>query len=244
MAITQPPNPELVYLQLGQLVETMPDLTQQPLPPEAFQWLGRAHSLVHLAGDPADAASFKVYMDTLAMHPPMVAHQIASVLHRALARAERAAPAHSQGGFIPAGNAFDALTAVGKVLGTAKRDVLIVDPYMDEKALTDFALLAPEGIPIRLLADRKAHKATLVPAHQRWSAQFGARRPIDVRCAPSGQLHDRVIFLDGVTVWLLSQSLNAFALRSPATITRVFDVNTAELKITAYERIWSAATPL
>jgi hypothetical protein len=46
------------------------------------------------------------------------------------------------GAFIPAGNAFDAMAAIGSVLRTAKQGVFIVDPYMDEKALTDFAPLA------------------------------------------------------------------------------------------------------
>jgi hypothetical protein len=51
----------------------------------------------------------------------------------------------SQGSFIAAGSTFDAFVAVGKALSEAKTNVLMVDPYADEKALTDYALLAPDG---------------------------------------------------------------------------------------------------
>jgi hypothetical protein len=92
-----------------------------------------------------------------------VANQIAMYLHRALAHAELRAPLPARSAFIPAGNAFDAMVAVGKVLGGTTLDVLIVDPYMDEKALTDFAPLAPDRVAIRLLADEDSHKRLSPP---------------------------------------------------------------------------------
>ena len=55
------------------------------------------------------------------------------------------------------------MAAIGKVLGTAKRDVLIVDPYADEKALTDFAPLAREGISVRMLPMRKITSLLCTP---------------------------------------------------------------------------------
>ena len=63
------------------------------------------------------------------------AHTIAVIVHEALAKAELNAPATAQGSFIAAGSTFDAFAAVGKVLAEAKTDVLMVDPYADEKVL-------------------------------------------------------------------------------------------------------------
>jgi len=41
----------------------------------------------------------------------------------------------------------------------ATKDVLIVDPYMDERAVTDFAVLAPgKGVTVRLLAPMATRK--------------------------------------------------------------------------------------
>ena len=108
------------------------------------------------------------------------------------------------------------------------------------KKLTEFALLAPEHVAIRLLADQNLHKATLKPAATRWVAQHGAARPLEVKLAPPKTLHDRLIAVDGVNAWTLTQSLNAFATRSPASILRA-DPETAALKIASYEAMWQTA---
>jgi len=48
---------------------------------------------------------------------------------------------------------------------------------------------------------------------------------------------------DGAQAWLLTQSLNAFAARSPAVITRLNDPEITNRKIAVYEAIWAAASP-
>ena len=50
--------------------------------------------------------------------------------------------------------------------------MLVVDPYMDETALSDFVLMVPEGVPIRLLSDNATVKPTLRPARDRWLKQY------------------------------------------------------------------------
>jgi len=96
--------------------------------------------------------------------------------------AEVASPTAVRGSFIHAGNVFDAMTVLGKAFRTATKDVLVIDPYMDDKALSDFLLTAPEGVPIRLLSDQAAHlKATLRPASQHWQRQYAAKRPLSIR---------------------------------------------------------------
>jgi hypothetical protein len=149
----------------------------------------------------------------------------------------------TQGAFISAGNPFDAFAAFAKVLSMATNDILMIDPYMDEKALSDFAVLAAEGMAIRLLADEHGKKASLKPAVERWISQYGTKRPLEARPAGARSLHDRLLIIDGSTAWVLTQSMNAFAARAPASIVRV-DTDTASLKIVAYSTIWSSATLL
>jgi hypothetical protein len=88
------------------------------------------------------------------------------------------------------------MAAIGKVLEAAKRDVLIVDPYMDEKASMDFAP-----------ADEKDHKPTLRPAQQRWLTQYGASRPVEVRLAAHRILYDRLIIVDDTDTRVLTLKL-------------------------------------
>ena len=152
-----------------------------------------------------------------------------------------AAPAAAQGSFIPAGNVFDVMAAISKLLSTARSNVLFIDPYMDEKALIDFAILIPEKIVVRLLADQAYQKPSLEPAVKRWVAQYAATRPLEAKLAPARSIHDRLIIVDDTNVWDLTQSFNAFATRAPATIVRFPDPG---LKIASYQGIWGAATPV
>jgi hypothetical protein len=242
-------EPQALYVQLGRLVESMPDLynISWPISQEIHQWTGRAAALITEVGDAHDVRDFKEavrhFLGPERMPAEYAVPQMIALVHRALATAELRAPVASQGAFIPAGNAFDAMAAIGKVLRTATRDLLIVDPYMDERTLTDFAPLAAEVVTIRLLADQQDHKPTLHPAQQRWATQYGATRPLEVRLAPARALHDRLIVVDNIQAWILTQSLNAFAARAPASIVQV-DSESSDMKVKAYAAIWTSGTPL
>jgi hypothetical protein len=208
---------------------------------ELMRWLGRAHALVSEVSM-LDAAEISAAMTVRLAKDPWAVHETANaVLFRALATAERKAPVSSHGSFIQAGNPLDVMTAVGKVLAGAKARVRIVDPYMDDKALTDFAVLARDGVIVELLSDAATAKPSFVPAVQRYNKQFGATRPLQARLSVPKSLHDRLFVLDESTVYTLTQSLNALAARSPASIVRM-DGDAVGLKIAAYDAYWSTAT--
>lgn len=233
-----------LYTQLGRLLEVAPSTTDTGAfrTQEGLQWLGRAHALVVEAGVSAgrDAIAFTTAARSLkdGAYGNGLA-EIFQILYRALAHCELRAPAPMAGAFIAVGNSFDAYAALSKILKLAKRDVLIVDPYMDETALTEFGVAVDDGVTLRLLADEAACKATFAPAAKKWVAQYGPSRPVDARVSAPKTLHDRAIFVDGDKAWTLTQSLKDFAKRSPAEIVRADD--TASLKVDAYELIWASA---
>jgi hypothetical protein len=235
--------PEALYLQLGQLIAEMPDLETGQVSPETNRWLGRAVALVEVSGDALGAATISLSAQQLGDRVlPLKAQKIAAIVYSALARMELKAPAGLQGAFIPAGGTFDAFAAVGKVLGAARNDLFIVDPYADEKFLTDFAHTAAEGVILRVLTDAATHKPSLKPAVERWKKQYPSR-PLEVRLAPARTLHDRLIMVDSATVWTVGQSFKDLAERAHSSINRV-DAGTAGLKISAYGDLWNVATPL
>jgi hypothetical protein len=135
-------DPEALYIQLGRLLEAMPELTvQPPYSTSTHQWLGRVEALIDASGDKADLLEFQAATSQLKdmVKQWWAAQDVTRIIHRALAKAELKAPAAIQGSFIPAGNSFDAMAAIGKVLNQANQEVLIIDPYLDGKVLTDFA---------------------------------------------------------------------------------------------------------
>lgn len=233
-----------LYTQLGRLLEVAPSTTNTSVyrTPEGLQWLGRAHALVVEAGVSSgmDATLFTSAMRSLkdGAYGNGLA-EIFQILYRALAHCELRAPQSMSGAFIAVGNSFDAYAALSKILGAATRDVMIVDPYMDETALTEFGVAVNDGVTLRLLADEAACKATFAPAARKWAAQYGTHRPVEARVSAPKTLHDRAIFVDGTKAWTLTQSLKDFAKRSPAEIVRADD--TAALKIDAYELLWAGA---
>lgn len=240
---------QALYVSLGQLIAGMPPgLADGNLTTEMQHWLGQAHALVGEAKLDEDAAFIKRATSSLVDYHDDGARRtlvikIGAALYRALAMAELAAPVTAQGAFIPAGNAFDAHGAFSKVLTGATSEFLLVDPYMDDKALLEYAVLAPEGVTVRLLSDQKSHWPSLAPAIHKWRAQYGAKRPLEARLTSPRVLHDRLIIVDNLQPWIFTQSTNAFATRSPASIIRVDD-ETAKLKVDAYSSIWAAAQPI
>lgn len=233
-------DPEMLYRQLGRLIETMPDLTQSPVPGEVHLWVARAYALVNEIKNLADPALFSVTANNLGTTARLqAAHEIRTIVYRAFAVAEMRVPVGISGAFIPVGDSFDAFTALSKVLQTATKDVLIIDPYMDATALMEFGGAVPENVCLRLMSDQSSCKPTLQPAANKWVQQYGETRPLLVRLAPQKTLHDRAIFIDQTTAWTLTQSLKDFAKRSPAEIVRADD--TAALKIAAYEEVWASA---
>jgi hypothetical protein len=241
---------ETLYVHLGQLVATIPDLKiPGEYPVETLMWLARASALISQVGDAIEMAKLNVASDLIAQHEDLLlrepyAAQITNVVYRALAVVELSAPPGIRGTFVPAGSPLAAFAAVGNILRDAAKDVLIVDPYLDHKAVTDFAVLAPDkGVTVKLLADsnKKSQQPSFIPAVRRWCVEHPSR-PLEARLTLPRALHDRLIVVDDKAVFTVSQSLNAIAARSPAIILRVYDPEIAALKIAAYQDLWNAAT--
>lgn len=244
-----PIDPDRLYYDLGYLIAEMPDMgTHQWKTPEGQRWLGRASALLEQSGNLMDATTFNTATERLSANPlvpghPEAVQRMTAVLHRALARAELQASPATHGAFIPVGEAFSAFAALSKILSTARRTVMFVDPYADANLLTDFAVLVPEGISTLILADLSGRKAALPPAVRHWVQQYGSVRPLEARLAPDRSLHDRLIIVDEQESWSLGQSFNALAARAPTSLLRA-DTETAQLKVQAHLEIWRASTPI
>jgi hypothetical protein len=132
--------PENLYLQLGILMQEMQDLATGPITNDVNKWLGRANALVAATGDTANTIALRIASQHL--NSPLReqnAQTISAIVYTALATAELAAPAQLQGSFIAAGHTLDAMAVVGNVLRKAATDVLLVDPYADERVVTEYA---------------------------------------------------------------------------------------------------------
>src|SRR5437763_3513212 len=234
-------EPQELYQRLGRIIGSSPMSLDgvEPLYPGEMEWIGQASALSAMVGDLGLSAETQVAVNGLHSPGRAVSYQkLLLILYKALAQVELHCPPSVQGSFIPAGSPHDAFEAVAKILRTAKKDVLIVDPYMDATVLNDFCTTAPEQVLLRLLTDEGAVRPDLEPAGRRWIAQH-ATRPIQIRFAPARALHDRAFIVDSAKAWTVTQSLKDLATRAHGEIVRADDI--AQLKIPAYEDVWSKA---
>jgi hypothetical protein len=244
---------DALYAQLGRIVSNVPNMKSAPpgtpagvippLTPEQLMWIGRAEALVTEVFGTMATVDFMHIRQNVDTHRGWAQEEILKHLYRALASVEMELPTPATGAFIPAGNTFDALRAVQRVFEGATLNILIVDPYLDEKILTEFALLAPDKIPLRLLTDAASHKPSLIPAMAHFKKQYGNERPLEARAATAKSLHDRMVAIDNLRIWTVGQSFNALATRAPTSFVEV-DPETAALKLAAYEDIWQSAQRL
>jgi hypothetical protein len=237
-------TPEELYLELGRLMARMPEIDTATITPEIDHWLSRAVALVQASGGLAEAIQLMAALEHLDGGLwPRKAATIADIVQRTLTRVESDAPPAVQGAVITVGDRLDAYMAVRKVLGTAKADVLLVDPHAGAKVLTDYAVLASDRVTVRLLADEAEYEESLMTAARRWAQQLGNYRTLMARLAPQNTLHDRLILVDSATVWVLGQSFNNLAKRSRTSLVRARPEAAAH-KIAVYAEIWDSAKPL
>lgn len=235
---------EALYAQLKALAETVPNFNGalvSGLGTEDRVWLARLHALINTGKFGPEAVALKLASDGLgtALHGQNV-NQILNTLFRAIAAVEMRLPRSEQGAFIPAGNAFDIVATVSKIMAPAQTCILVVDPYIGCSFMENYAVQAREGVRIEILGAMGKVKEGLLPAVRAWVKQYGDSRPITVRLAPSKKLHDRLIIVDSDAVWDVSQSFEHLAARSPATFSKAAP-ELARLKMEAYREMFETA---
>jgi hypothetical protein len=239
------PSVEALYHQLGRLRNETPPWSELGKP-ATNKWIGSILAVVEAVdGCLMEVVTLRQYFDHINRTGPsaQTANMIAQALDTVSAKLELKLPAEAQGTFIPAGGVYDGYQAVSKAVVLAQKHVLFVDPYADGTLVSDFAPLAAEGLPVYVLGDQKYAQPNLKPAAVRWIAQWGDKRPLEVRITPARTLHDRLLVVDSSTAWVVGQSFKDLAKRAHSSLVRM-DPDSGTLKINAHLELWQNATKL
>lgn len=237
------PSPEALYHQLGRLRNDMPRPAELGKP-SSSKWIGSVLAIVEATESSVmELVNLRTYFDHVNRNGGSDASSnlIAQNIDTVLAKLELKLPAETQGAFIPAGGVFDGYTAVSRAAARAKKHVFFIDPYGDDQLISAFVPLAPEGLPVFVLSDEQYAKPSLKPAAERWMAQWGVKRPLEVRLAPHRSLHDRLLVVDSDTAWVVGQSFKDLAKRAHSALVRM-DPESGALKINAHIEMWKTAT--
>lgn len=236
-----------LYMKIGHLIETAPDLKNLIPTSEEQLWLARVRAVIESSKDTSNILDLRIAMSQMAnTHPTLKAEarsKIIQCLFNILAIVEEGVSPSSRGAFIPVGVPFDSLKFIRTVSQSASLEVWFVDPYADGTLLERFAVLANERIRLRVLTDVDSHKPDLGPSAISWIAQYGDQRPLEVRTTKPKAIHDRLIVVDQKTAWIVGQSFKDLGKKAPTAISRL-DTETGNLKIAAHLDIWNQSSQL
>jgi hypothetical protein len=233
---------EELYAHFKVLALSRPNLLNWSKEKEACDsWWAKLLALVEFEGDATRIVRLRSIVRDL-NHCTIVKHQDYvrdgdSILQQCIAKLEYSVEPSAQGKFIQSGSPLQAHKAVSSILASAQTNLLVVDPYLDQKILTEYALSVDSSVTIQLLTDKDKCKPDLFVAYRKWRQEHGLSRPLQIKLAKPYSLHDRLIVCDNAVVWLVTQSIKDLANTSPASILQV-DPETSALKLKAYDDIW------
>jgi len=229
---------QIVLAQIRTLIERIPDFKQYSIVSrEHLIWLGQAHALIS-RWNQSEAISFKVLWDSLTMSPSNQSYfgQIIGILYRAIADLELKVPSNIESSF-EAGNVYDFFNALNKVIESAEKSIFIIDPYLDKSVFDHYLNSRKKDVTVRLLVNKNANDLSV--STQKYNEQFGRF----LKIKKSKLLHDRVIFIDDYTCWLIGQSIKDAAKAKPTYLVPL-PPDVVSSKLTSYENIWTDANEL
>jgi len=224
--------------ELRALAANVPDFaTYSPSSRLHLEWLGKAHALI-LRWNRTEALLFKNASDFLGLDATrdMNIARLLGTLHCAIADLEFQVPDLPHQAFGP-GAVYDFHKALIDLLTTATSELLIVDPYVDEQIFDAYISTVAPNVVVRVLTSK--YSASLSPAVQKFISQ----KKMSVEVRSTQEIHDRVIFIDGHSCWVLGQSIKDAA-KSKPTYMAPLASDTSQLKKAEYERIWNISKPI
>lgn len=127
------------------------------------------------------------------------------------------------------GQEYEFYTDVKYILGTAQKEVFIIDPYVDPELFDVYADALPRTISFRLMSAKIPPNVLALAKKYVSGGNFQFKS--------SANIHDRVIFVDK-RVWPAGQSLKDAAKKKPTYIVE----HDESLMRGVYENIWLEAT--
>jgi hypothetical protein len=122
------------------------------------------------------------------------------------------------------------------VINQAEFEVLVVDPYFNGEAFDAYLSTAKPGLNIRILADRYSKDiSSYVEKHK---AQFQT----NIELRSSKELHDRLIFIDDDSAWIMGGSIKDAGKKATYLIPLTTEIAIAKKEI--YAAIWDRSIRL
>jgi len=134
--------------------------------------------------------------------------------------------------FFENGQHFDALSEISKIFESAKKEIWIVDGYVNEKTLSLIQSKA-ESVNVKIITDPKAIDDKLKTFIDAFNKQY---KHLELKS--SSAFHDRFIIIDGKAVYHFGASLKD-AGNNTFMFTQLIDNEMIELAINKFNKEWN-----
>lgn len=134
--------------------------------------------------------------------------------------------------FFENGQHFDALNEISKIFESAKKEIWIVDGYVNEKTLS-LIKSKVESVNVKILTNPKAIDDKLKTFVDAFNKQYK-----NLELKPSSVFHDRFIIIDGKAVYHFGASLKD-AGNNTFMFTQLIDTEMIELAINKFNKEWN-----
>lgn len=130
---------------------------------------------------------------------------------------------------------FTAISTLEGILGGVSGEVLLCDPYVDDKTLLVLSAV-PTSSTVKLLTLNISDPAQFRRKLSAYNQQYGN---LEIRTSVKNDLHDRY-FLDASRMWIVGQSLNGIGKKQTFIISVGTDVRLATER--AFQQRWNGAS--
>lgn len=223
----------ILLAELRALVDNIPTFNQFTATSTPEQrWVAKGHALLSRY-DMMTPIEFQLEVGSLTMSSlrQSTIAKMVSLLQRAIADLELRIPRNAEQVYGP-GAVYDFYRALKEIMESAQSTVFVIDPYLDEEVFDTYITPLSRNVTVRMLLIQFAAQVRAA------IEKFALQHQIHIEARSSNLLHDRVIFIDDNSCWVLGQSIKDAAKKKPTYIAPL-SADAAGLKLTHYEGIWS-----
>jgi len=236
-----PVEKHIILLKLKQALENAPDFGDKAVfevgTPQR-QWLAEVGALLSRL-DLEKKINFQASFSTLATYWKAAVNQIMGQVADAIEEIKLELELDGRtdiGNAYAPGETYRFFADVKAIMNSAESGIVVVDPYFNGEAFDAYLSTASKGLSIRILADRYSKDVSSYV--QKHKAQFGTT--IELRA--SRELHDRLIFVDDDSAWIMGGSIKDAGKKATYLIPLAGEI--VSVKKAIYMRIWERAEVL
>jgi len=233
-----PVQKHILLLKLTEALENAPEFGDKPIfeasSPQRI-WLSKVGALLSRLGL-EKKSRYQASFNTLAAYWKPAINQIQGQVLDAIEEIKLELELDDRsdiGSAYAPGDVYRFFADLKEVINSAKNDVMIVDPYFNGKAFDAYLSTVNPELNINILADEYSKDIrAYVDKH---AAQFATI--IELR--QSKELHDRIIFIDSDSAWIMGGSIKDAGKKATYLIPLQTQLSMAKKDI--YSEIWNRA---